>query len=394
MCEHLHYFAQPDGVLTLALPFPLEGVLRDWDGLRKQMIREVPEAFTRDEWAYLISYLERSQLLRVFTQTFGRPAVEPPPDGCYALARPRGLVAIWLPNNVSLLGPLTLILMSLTGNPLWLKGGSQSDDLTGVFLEFARHHVPVGVLKTHLETRVRHEVFERGDPRQAQMAAASDLRIVFGSDAAAATLHALPHPLESQGFSFVDRRSEAWLEAGAVDDDTVAQLLRVFAIYGQAGCTSPRRVVLLDADLAEAERFRDRLVEAWPRVIRNAPLPHVASANIMARQWAAALGWNARLTERQSAVMAVAARGIPAFETAMGLMIVPATCAEAESDLPANIQTIGHAFTNPRDAKWVQLVARTRIRRLVPLNAMHNFGPVWDGQPFWRQAFEVVGLQG
>ena len=394
MSEHLHYFAQPAGVLALALPFPIEEVLGDWDGLRRQMIREVPAAFTRDEWAYLISFLERHQLAGVYEQTFGCSTFESPPGGCYALARPRGPVAIWLPNNVSLLGPLTLILMSLSGNWLRLKGGSHGNDMTGAFLEFARRHLPEGALKTHLALRVRHEVFERGDPRHAQMVAESALRIVFGTDAAAAALHALPHPLESQGFSFVDRRSEAWLELNAVNDGTIANLLRVFAIYGQAGCTSPRRVVLLDASLAEAEAFRDHLVEAWPRVIRNLPPPHVASTNIMTRQWAAALGWNARLTDGQGAVMAVAPRGIPEFESVMGLMIVPATGAEAESDLPANIQTIGYAFTKPRDTKWVQLLARTRIRRWVPLIAMHHFGPVWDGQPFWRQAFEIVDLQG
>ena len=55
-------------------------------------------------------------------------------------ARPRGAVGLWLPNNVSLLGPLMLIVVSLSGNPLCMKAGSRSEDLTGVFLEFARNH--------------------------------------------------------------------------------------------------------------------------------------------------------------------------------------------------------------------------------------------------------------
>ena len=105
-------------------PFDLEAVLADWAALRPAMTRTVPDGFERDEWAYLIQFLDRDNLKGAFTASFGEPVepVEPGADGTGVLARPRGTVAVWLPNNVSLLGPLTLILLTLTGNRIPAEG--------------------------------------------------------------------------------------------------------------------------------------------------------------------------------------------------------------------------------------------------------------------------------
>ena len=72
-----------------------------------------------------------------FRETFGGQADAAGPP-CDRLARPRGPVSIWLPSNVSLLGPLTLVLLSLTGNPLRMKVSLRGNDLTEAFLDFVR----------------------------------------------------------------------------------------------------------------------------------------------------------------------------------------------------------------------------------------------------------------
>ncbi len=391
MSEQLHYFQTPQSTTAVALPFVLDALLRDWERLRLPMTRLMPPAFARDEWAYLITFLERGNLRGAFEQTFGTPvpaAVAP----VRLFARPRGPVAVWLPNNVSLLGPLTLILLSLTGNRIRLKGGTKSEDLTGAFLEFARQKLGEGPLATHLNASIQYEVFERSDARNAEMAATAMQRIVFGSDAAAAAIHGLPHPLESIGLSFVDRRSEAWIERAALRDDVLRDLLKVFAVYGQAGCTSPRRVILLDGSPDEVLALRDRLVALWPEVIKRKPAPHVASENVMTRQWAAALGWNARLAPDHAAVFAAGTFALSEFASMMGLMCVAASREEAANALSPSLQTIGHAFTNAQDESWLRLLAGSRARRLVPIAQMHHFGPVWDGQPFFLSAFELVSV--
>lgn len=225
------------------------------------------------------------------------------------------------------------------------------------------------------------------------MAAEASMRVIFGSDAASEAVHALPHPLSSIGFSNSDRRSEAWIEADAATDDLLGMLIRVFAIYGQAGCTSPGRVVLLNQSVAQATALRDRLLDLWAVNGTRDVAPHLASNNIMARQWAAGSGWNAVLTPRNQAVLAAGDVSLPAIPGLMLLPIVAATTEQAVASLPPNIQTLGYGMVEPRSEQWLQLLATTRIKRFVPLRQMHHFGSLWDGESYWTQAFEHVQFE-
>ena len=350
----------------------------------------MPESYTRDEWAYLIAFLDPANLHRPFEQSFGESA-QPGADKVVRLMRPRGSIGIWLPGNVSLLGPLTLVLLSLTGSRIRMKGASGAEDLTNAFLEFARAHLPPGTLRTYLEKDVRHDVFDRTDARNREMAATVDVRIVFGSDEAVRSIHALDHPADSIGFSFADRQSEAWIEKDALSDALLTDLIKVFAIYGQAGCTSPRRTVLLGATDAETRAVRDRVRAMWPDVIPGEPAPHVASDNVLSRQCAAARGWDAVLAPRNAAVLACGSTKLEAFPGHLALVFVPAEVEEAIATLPAQIQTIGYGFKEPGLGEaWFDVLGRTTVKRMVPLATMHHFGPVWDGQAFWRQVFDEV----
>jgi len=389
MSEHLASFQGPRGTVRLTMPLDYRAAIANWTELRKAMARSLPEAFTRDEWAYLIAFLDADNLATPFRTTFGDPVSEsaaaPGP-----LYRPRGGVAIWLPNNVSLLGPLVLVLLSLTGQPLRLKLGSSGSDLAGAFLRFARERLPPGSLRDWLESHVTAEQFDRDDPRQSEWTQWARVRIVFGSDAAAAAIHALPHPQTSVGISFVDRQSEAWVEPGALDEAVLRDLLKVFAIYGQAGCTSPRRVVVIDGTPDEAADLKDRLADLWPSVIRQRPAMHQASENLMADQWARSLGWDTVVVAEHAAVLATGSFELPGFEALLGLRILAASREEACLRLPANIQTIGHALVDPGDPSWMRLLAASAVCRFVPIARMHHFSSTWDGQDYWAQCFEVM----
>jgi hypothetical protein len=288
---------------------------------------------------------------------------------------------------------LVLVLLTLTGNSLRLKGGTRGDDLTGAFLEFAARETSPGPLLAHLRERVTYEVFDRDDARNAEMAATAMKRIVFGSDAAAAAIHSLPHPVVSSGISFIDRRSEAWLEKDVVQVSVLRELLKVFAIYGQAGCTSPYRVVILNASDDDVSVVCNRLVELWPEVVTRKPSMHIASENVMASQWARALGWRAAMAPANAAVFAAGTVALHEFSATNALMCVPATAEQALKTLPANIQTIGYALTRPLDETWLGLLARSRALRFVPMAKMHHFGPVWDGHAYWKQCFEEIQVE-
>jgi len=389
MCSVLHYFSGHAVATAVALPFDLNEIVSGWDQLRHVMIREKPPEFEREEWAYLISFLEEDRLRRVFTLTFGEP-VEQLPDHLGLLQRPRGQVALWLPNNVSLLGPLMLVLISLSGNPLRIKGGSRSDDLTGVFRQFAAEHLPEESLFHYLTSRIELDYFDHKDERNIAMARDAKVRIFFGGDVGAAAVEQLPHPIDSIGIYFTDRRSEAWIDLDVLSEEGIIELIKVFAIYGQAGCTSPHRAILLDADVEDANHLAGRIMEIWPSVMKPLQAAHVASSNIMARQWAASLGWSAECVANNAAVVAVGPSDLPIPEANMFLPITWASQEECIQQLPPNIQTIGYVLKEARSDQWLRVVAGTTIKRFVPLSTMHHFGPTWDGYSFWRQLYEEI----
>ncbi len=391
MSDSLHFYNKSGDVVAVSLPNQTGSVIDQWSELRSAMTQTVPDSFTRDEWAYLMSFLDTTHLNQPFNECFG----ETVPAGAgpvVRLFRPRGRIALWLPNNVSLLGPLTLILVSLTGQPLRIKAGSQSNNLTNDFLDFASRRLSDCALKRYLADSVICETFDRHHIGNAEMAEEAQVRIVFGSNEAAREIHSLPHPLESVGFSFVDRRSDVWLEEESLSDELFTTLLKIFAIYGQAGCTSPRRVVLLGGDTSNALALRDRLVELWPTVLPGLPAMNVASENTMAKQWAVALGWDARIAGSNAGVIAVGEPDLLVIDSGMFLGVSSATPEQAERTLPDNIQTLGYASQEPNHIRWLELVARNRIKRLVGLDEMHHFGPLWDGSEFWRQLFEAVEI--
>jgi hypothetical protein len=373
---------------AVALPFALEELLHGWAAVRRSMRGPVPEPFTRDEWAYLMAFTGVAELRSVFTTTFGEPAPAGPVD---TIAVPREPVAVWLPNNVTLLGPLLTILLSLTGAVTTLKIGSRAEDLTGPFVAWLREHAPTGPLGSWVRERVEMLAAERDDPRNVALARNAAVRIAFGTDEGVDGVEALAHPASSQGFAFADRRSEAWVShARAADPAVCDTLVRVFAIYGQAGCTAPRRVVVIDGSPEDARALRDRLIHRWPEIVPVLPAMHVASANLAAAQRAAASGWEPALADGHRAMVACGSPSAPVIESPQSLLITSADFDQAVASAPVNLQTVGHALENPESCEWILAVLRCGAERFVPLARMHHFGPVWDGFAYWRGIFREV----
>jgi hypothetical protein len=273
-----------------------------------------------------------------------------------------------------------------------VKAGSRSDEVGGAFAGYALSRLPPGELREYLQKAVEVHAFDRHDPRNAQMAAQAGVRIAFGSDASVLAIHALPHPVASVGIGFGNRRSEAWVEPEALTDANVDTLLKVFAIYGQAGCTSPRRVVILDGTQGHAIVLRERMLQRWSQAVKRQPPMHTASANIMAWQVNLANGWDAVTASRHAAVLGVGPLDRGEMHGLMSLPITWGSIDEAAQDLPDNIQTIG--YLGARAEELLPVIARTRVARFVPAAQMHHFGPVWDGSNFWAQLFQEVEVTG
>ena len=391
MSDFRYDFCTKHNSTSVILPFDLESITTEWNQLRSKMIRFLPPEFSREEWSYLITFLEKCRLESVFTKTFGESGNVS--NVINTIIRPKGNVALWLPNNVSLLGPLMLVMISLTGNSLTMKAGTRSENLTEIFLSYALKYLPDGTLRDYLKNFVTISLFSHTDSRNAEMSQAAKVRIFFGSDSGASYVDQLPHQLDCIPIYFTDRCSEAWIDKESITDKTVSDLIKVFNVYGQTGCTSPRKAVVVGGDAKDVFDLRERILSMWDSVISTKPMLHIASSNIMAKQLSSALGWDSKFTPNNSSVISV---GEPDTEIPSSNLLLPLTWStidKAVKNLPSNIQTIGYSFSEVNLEKVIKVVGQLNIKRLVSLASMHHFGPIWDGYAYWRMLFEEIEVQ-
>lgn len=388
MSKISHNFLNKNVRHNLYLPFALDEIISGWVGLTRKMIKAIPEGFTRDEWAYLITFLNKSNLFMPFNMAFGDSTLdkEPPPD---YLVKPLGQIGLWLPNNVSLLGPLMLVLLSLSGNTILMKGGSRSKNLTGIFLDYALTNLENGTLKEYLTKNISLDFFDHHDEKNHDMAMSSNVRIFFGSDVSANKIELLPHPIYSSGFYFIDMQSEAWIEADTIDTEVIKTLLKVFLVYGQAGCTSPKRVAIVNGSKYQAEELRSKMITLWDEFENTIPAQHIASENIMSSQLFSSQGWDVESVPLNKGVIPVGnSKVMP-----ISLNTLPITWGPIDDiidQLPSNIQTVGYSLLPQNHKNYLPLIASTGIKRFVPIGRMHHFGPVWDGFMFWNNLFEYT----
>ena len=354
--EHTYFFESPAGNSAVNLPYDLDALLADFAALRSHMVRRISPDFTREEWAYLVGFLwsgKPARRLHPSLRRAVRQSVESR-DDAGAAPRPRRALAAQQRQPLG------------TADPALAPAQRQPDPRQGrLALGGSRRLLPrlcpraCRSRRAHRAPRPRRHARGLRPRRSAQprdgrrVQDARRLRLQHAAEA----VHALPHPLDSVGVSFSDRRSEVWVEPRALTDETLTALIKVFAIYGQAGCTSPGRVVVLDAPRSAATALRDRMLALWPRVLSRDVAPHLASQNVMARQWAAALGWDATLASHNHAVLAVGDYALPPVPSPLLLPIVAAPLEEAVAHLPPNIQTLGQGVVEPDDARWLRVLA-------------------------------------
>ncbi len=359
-----------------------------WASLRSKMIRSIAADFNRDEWAYMLQFLAAKNLLAPWHSYFGEesPTALTSPT---MFVKPVEEIAIWLPSNVSLLGPLTMVYLSLTGAKIRIKAGSAARSLCKSFLDFTLSNTDDKALQELLMNRIELEIFDRHSDKNREWAAQARLRILFGSDQAADAIEKLPHPANSHGLYFTDRKSEAWVSKESVqNDDSLLSLVKVFQIYGQAGCTSPKRVVLLDFNRTEAESFCQTFARLWQQNwIDNGP-QHTASENFLFSQIALAKGFTPSLLHKNGALLILSEICETYPSSPFSLSIQYGTSKDALATMPQNIQTVGLIGFDPRNVDLHVGLVQKGAKRIVPVQDMHNFDYVWDGSNIWNYLFD------
>jgi hypothetical protein len=389
MSVDLH-FDNGTQVIAARLALDPRQCIADWGALRSRMIRERDPAFTRDEWAYLLQFLAPERLELPWRDSFGTPLSTPATPG--RIAAPRACVALWLPNNVSLLGCLSLVLISTTSAQVRVKSGSRSNDLCAAFVAYARTRLPEGALRRWLTGHVEVRAFGRDHPDNLAMAQWADVRIFFGGDRAAQEVQALPHKPGSLFVEFGDKVSEAWFSPSqARDAEAVRALASVFAIFGQAGCTSPKRLLIVDGREEDARAFSECFASAWQALAPDPVAQAQASEVVLGEQHARASGLQALRLRGNAALLVLSRAAPPRTYCHLGLQLQWGSLDEIAATAAPNLQTVGHAGSVPPPA-WIETVSRTAANRMVPLARMHDFGHVWDGFAWWHNLFRWVEL--
>lgn len=365
----------------VCLPVPLPELLEEWNEVRKLMIRKMNSDFTRHEWAYLISFLDPKELENVFNRELCSDQD--------LLFRPVSKVALWLPNNVSLLGPLTFILLSLVAPELRVKLGSRGKNLLGSFTNWIVENTQGRILKEWIKEKVQIANFDRTDPRNAEMAGWAERRILFGGNSAAEAIESLPHPLGSKAFYFTDKVSEAWVEPSCITKENVVKLGKVFSIYGQAGCTSPKRVLIPGGTKEDAMKIVNLFKSHWREIQINPAELFTASELIMSSQINNFSGIDQGIIGSNEALISIIKKGEIPYPSNSSLVLYPISESEILESQASNLQTIGHVLEEPENEKWKAIFTKSPATRFVSVESMHHFSPRWDGISWWRELFTI-----
>ncbi len=364
------------------------GIIEDWDNIRKIMLKKPPPEFTRDELAYLVNFISKRELMEIYISTFGE--LTNIPRNMHRKIRPIGNVSLWSPNNVSLLAPLTMILVSISGNKLRIKLGSRGTDLCSPLINWIKENSKSGPLVEWLEGELSVKSFDRESELNRKWSEWADVRIVFGSDMGCKSISDLPCSEETRTYLFSNKVSQIWCTNDDMDSSQIETLIKVFSIYGTAGCTSPRIVKIIDGSIEDCENLARRISISWDSVISGEIEMHSASQNLLSHQIAKSKGWESWILGKNSAVIAV---GGPELNPPEGNRILPITHSSLDDSftvLPPEIQTIGYSLPNNLLDKIEENMINYNIKRLVPIGEMHHFGPIWDGMHYWRGMFIEV----
>jgi hypothetical protein len=293
---------------------------------------------------------------------------------------------------VSLLGPLTLIVCILSGvKNIRLKTSSRAEDLTSHFAEYIKNMMANSVLAEFVASSVSVVNEDQDHPAVKQMAKEADVRIVFGSDATALDIQQTSLNPTSQNVAFIDKVSEAWIDKESSKvEDVLADLVKVFHEYGKVGCTSPQRLILIDHSREEALKIRASLLKIYHQLFPGKPEMHIASNTTLANQILTLEGWDCLEVKNKSTLFAVGSYALEAYDGLMSLPIIPSDILGATQNLPQNIQTIGCQLSKSNQQVLLNHLGKTQIKRIVPIQEMHNFGSVWDGLNFFDTLFDQV----
>lgn len=323
------------------------------------------------------------------------------PDG--ELRTPRGAVFHVPPANVDTLFGYSWALSFLAGNANVVRVSDRTTAAGTTLLDALG--AELAAAGPAVAASQRFVMFPRGHPATAELSAACDLRVIWGSDATVDELRRHRLPPRSRDLTFPDRSSlavigaRAWVAASPERRRALARGLHddVFW-YDQAACSSPRTLVWVGDEDTVAEAGAQLVAELLAVIAERGTSLDTAMAvhKRVAAYGTAATGVATRIHfEGNELVLLTLAPGAELPRTWLG----PGTLARIRIDRAADLaryvrpadQTVVHfGLAGVELDELVRAAAGRGVDRVVPVGEALRFGPVWDGYDLLREFTRLV----
>jgi hypothetical protein len=349
------------------------------------------------ELASLGFFLRRAEISRLVDGlSAGRPA---------RIRAPRGLVVHFPPTNVDTIFVYSWAMAALAGNHNVIRLSGRAGAAAQAILE-ALAETAVEAHPAIAETQ-RIVTYDHDDATTAALAAAADVRVLWGGDRAVNELRRFQLQPLARDVAFPDRSSFAAISVvgwEASSPEQRAAAADAFANdlfwFDQAACSSPRAIVWVGAPEA-AGRAREEFAANLDRAIAARGWhvdPAMAVEKRVATSVLAASGAATAVTFRGNAIADIELRSLGDLpRTWLGAGTIAHVVVDALSELTPAIerrdQTLSHfGFRKEELEGFADALAGRGIDRIVPFGQALSFAEVWDGLDLLQEFTRIVTI--
>lgn len=360
--------------------------------LRPDLARRHPELGS------LGFFLRRSELLRAMEPLLSRS------DGIRHV--PRGLVVHFPPANVDTIFVYSWALSALCGNRNVVRLSARSSGAAEVILD-ALTEVALEADDVIAATQSIIS-YDHDDVITAALSSASDLRVIWGGDAAVSRIRAIPLRPLARDLTFPDRSSFAVISVAAwtgASQETRRSAVEGFANdvywFDQAACSSPRDVCWVgDPAAADAAQLEFSRLLAAVAASRGWGTDHaMAIEKRVSTYGLAATGAAVSVRFTGNAVADVKLVGLGAWQRGwLGAgTLGHVTVDSLERLVPVlerKDQTMSQfGFKRDELDQFVTALGGRALDRIVPFGHALTFARTWDGYDLLREFTRLVSIQ-
>ena len=320
-------------------------------------------------------------------------------------AKPHGLVAMWMPGNVTTLPMFSLVPALLAKNVCLVKLAFPDPNGMDRLLAVLGEAEVEGLRGADLLEAVAVVWFDyRNQQLNEQMSLAADAKIVWGGAEAVRAISLLPrreHCVEiifgpKYSIGIIGRRQ---LEDDAGLDSVVAALVRDVAIFDQRACSAPQTIFVERNGRRSLRQIGEMFARHLARLAPKPALDAYTTSQILnvRAQWAIdeakdviasadGANWTVCMDRELSLKEAVQSRTIFLTEVDSWRDIIPL--------LGPKVQTIGIALGDLDESRALaEAATQSGVARCVRPGIMNNYESPWDGKMVLGQLVRWVTLK-